>query len=883
MANFFDRFDTAEAPVKITVNPSRGAVSPVQRAFLNSMSAGEAPDYNTMYGGGRFEELSDHPRQQIPIRSGPNAGKTSSAAGRYQFLGSTWDEAKNALGLPDFSPDSQDAAAVWLAERDYAKRTRGRNLWEDLDGAKGDPAKLNFLGGALSGTWTSLPGGVEPNRATSGFGPRFATEISSQNRQPAQLAQAQPMTAGGVANAAPTPQQSKGNFFDQFDAPKPDMGRGAAFVEGARSGFTANFGDEMAGASAAAATPPELKNPMDFPSEAVRGLAQLGYEYLTGGDAAAKRYSARRDEVRGQQKTAEEQYPGTNLAGNVAGALAVPVGGALNAATLPARMGRGAAVGAGFGAAAGAGEGVDATDRASRALVGGGLGAAIGGVAPAAIEGVTRGVGLVASQPANLIRGAVNPQGSAERAVGRAYREAVDTDPLAVQRLSQNELAASQAAGGPATVLDTLGGEGRNLARSSANLSGGARDTLNRTLDERFETQAQRFTTWLNNTFHYPNAEAQQRAIDQVERTVNRANYRQAYQVGDRPLWSPELEQLAGSDVVQGAARRAVSTVKDRAISDGYGGFNSALTVTQDGRLLMQRGAGGPPTYPNLQFWDQVRREVSNEASKAQRSGAAEDAARLGNLSRQMNAALDNLVPEYSVARQGAARFFGAENALEAGQVFVTQNFNNAQTRQALARMSPNERQLFQDGFVSRYVEMVNGVSDRADIVRRIYNSPAAREKIEIALGRQRATELEAMIRVETIMQQGLRAVQGNSTTAMQIAGLGMAGAGAGGFLGFDPTTSGLATALATAGKRGIDARVAQRVAELLTSNDPTVLNRGVRMLANNHRLMEALRAVDTAGVKASGSQVPTALSGPSVPAITRADDEPTVPRPPGQ
>jgi muramidase (phage lysozyme) len=190
MANFFDQFDGSPEPT------TRITVTPVQRAFLNSMSAGESPDYNTMYGGARFEELTEHPRQKVPIRSGPNAGKSSSAAGKYQFLAGTWDEAKNALGLPDFSPDSQDAAATWLAERDYKKRT-GRNLWDDLEASKDNPAKLNSVGGALSGTWTSLPGGIEPNRASSGFGQRFATDISSQSR---------------------VPQAKAGNFFDQFDA-----------------------------------------------------------------------------------------------------------------------------------------------------------------------------------------------------------------------------------------------------------------------------------------------------------------------------------------------------------------------------------------------------------------------------------------------------------------------------------------------------------------------------------------------------------------------------------------------------------------------------------------------------------------------------------------
>jgi muramidase (phage lysozyme) len=216
-------------------------VTPTQKAFLNSVAAGESPDYNTMYGGGRFEEMRDHPRQNIPIRLGPNAGKTSSAAGRYQFLGSTWDEAKNALNLPDFSPESQDAAATWLAERDYAKRTKGRNLWDDLEGAKGDPSKLNFIGGALSNTWTSLPGGIERNGATAGFGPRLASELSSQSRQPMQILPdaAQPQRASPQAQPRLVPVDHD-PFAAQPAGPAPFADRFGGMDErpGMRGGMT---------------------------------------------------------------------------------------------------------------------------------------------------------------------------------------------------------------------------------------------------------------------------------------------------------------------------------------------------------------------------------------------------------------------------------------------------------------------------------------------------------------------------------------------------------------------------------------------------------------------------------------------------------------------
>lgn len=165
--------------------PQTPQVTPSQRAFLTAMRGGESNGrYNVMYGGKTFDSYADHPRQPQPIMSGPNAGRMSTAAGADQFLAGTWDEARNALSLPDFSPESQDRAAVWLAARDYKSRT-GRDLWADLEGARENPESLNAIGSVLSKTWTSLPGGIEPNRATQGFGQRFATELSSQARQPA--------------------------------------------------------------------------------------------------------------------------------------------------------------------------------------------------------------------------------------------------------------------------------------------------------------------------------------------------------------------------------------------------------------------------------------------------------------------------------------------------------------------------------------------------------------------------------------------------------------------------------------------------------------------------------------------------------------------------
>lgn len=86
------------------------------KAFLRVIRAGEgtadAQGYSRHYGGAQFVGFFEHPNKAI------TAGQyTSTAAGAYQFLASTWAECKAALELRDFSPQSQDLAATFLIRR----------------------------------------------------------------------------------------------------------------------------------------------------------------------------------------------------------------------------------------------------------------------------------------------------------------------------------------------------------------------------------------------------------------------------------------------------------------------------------------------------------------------------------------------------------------------------------------------------------------------------------------------------------------------------------------------------------------------------------------------------------------------------------------------
>jgi muramidase (phage lysozyme) len=118
--------------------------NPNIQIFLSLIRHTEGAAYDTLFGGGKFSEFDDHPRQAITRNLG---GKpiTSTAAGAYQFLSRTWDECRQALSLPDFTPPSQDMAAVFLIDRRGALSSVMLGDWQ------GAILKCNR-------EWASLPG-----------------------------------------------------------------------------------------------------------------------------------------------------------------------------------------------------------------------------------------------------------------------------------------------------------------------------------------------------------------------------------------------------------------------------------------------------------------------------------------------------------------------------------------------------------------------------------------------------------------------------------------------------------------------------------------------------------------------------------------------------
>jgi muramidase (phage lysozyme) len=112
------------------------------KAFLDTIATAEgtaSPDgYRTQYTGTKFASFQDHPRE---MRCGRRYGKKlcSDAAGRYQFLSTTWDRFAKKFSVSDFSPENQDLMAIELI--------REKGALEDIEAGRLESAvrKLAYI------------------------------------------------------------------------------------------------------------------------------------------------------------------------------------------------------------------------------------------------------------------------------------------------------------------------------------------------------------------------------------------------------------------------------------------------------------------------------------------------------------------------------------------------------------------------------------------------------------------------------------------------------------------------------------------------------------------------------------------------------------------
>lgn len=632
----------------------------------------------------------------------------------------------------------------------------------------------------------------------------------------------------------------------------PAMGMMESLGRGVEQGITLGFGDEMRGVAEAGAGTGE-----NIPGVAlVRGLWRL----INSDPDARAEYERVVAEERMRNEESSRTNPKTAFVGEMMGGVAIPAGG------LAAQGARGAAK---VGALIGGAYGVGTADDTIASRVGGGVtGAALGGVVGAATPYVVRGIAAAGRGMRDIGASILGLQGalSAEKIAAQRVAATIEADRLAGQGLPVPQMAQQIQTGGPAVMADFGGTATQRLAREVSDISPEANRALKKIADERSTSQVVRLEDNVRSLFGGTlEPWTERELLKQGKKTAANPLYdladQQSAAMGG--VWTPTLARMMESPTMQPAIREAIKRSGDEAVLQGGRPFQNPFIEAADGSVRL-----APGVKPGVEFWNIVQQVLRDgvEGNKVNAPGVARNFTRLRE---QLLGEVDAAVPAFKSARRTWAHFSEADDAYDAGRRFVAgkgrdgKDIGVPQATAILAKASADDKERFARGFAAELIGKIKEYGVSHDLTKKVFlSSPASRERIEAAVGRQRANEIEAALHLETVMQ-GLKEALGGSQTSRNMLAqiLGQSGTGAAGGLGgylaggdIGSVTAGgaLAILLKSARKRNqlkIDQRIADKVGELLTSQDPAVINNAIRYVATQPGLLGALRsAADAVG-----------------------------------
>jgi len=586
---------------------------------------------------------------------------------------------------------------------------------------------------------------------------------------------------------------------------------------------------------------------------------------VTGEDPAAIRQKVEID-----RKVRDNQYPMSATSGMLAANIApmAAAGGVPAASELLGMTGSNAvkriiASGASNAAISGAdtlARGGSGADALKSEAISGGLGFGISGVG----EAITHGIGAAYDRFAPTVRALIDPDNEASRRVGAAMLRDMRANPASV--MDDIDTATAHEHGIPLVNADYGGETVRALARSVANQAPEARNLIDKLANERFASQSARASDFVKKLAG-GNVDdiAYKAALRQQAQSANKSAYQAAYNDPNAAsVFTDGIQELMQSPSFRKAMNDVPAKSADRGALTGQKALPMPFDQDEFGNYVIKRNPDGSVVTPSLEFWDHTKRNLDDMIDSAQRSGNNDDAGTLTGIKRKLTGELDGQVPSYKSARQGAAGFFSAEDALEAGKNFANAPRSIPEARQAFSQFSEDQKKAFRTGHASELIDRIKASSDRTNVINRVFKSEAARESMGLVYGPQKAKEIEAYVRVEDLADR-LRGAMGNSTTAKQLVELGLGGA-AGGWMGSDHGYGG--TALGFAG--GLAGAFAGRtlvsransnsmiqIANLLARNSPGALQAAVKIASQRPAYMDALEKLSTVvGTASRGATV---------------------------
>jgi hypothetical protein len=523
----------------------------------------------------------------------------------------------------------------------------------------------------------------------------LANALAEAERQEAEQQQTAPAPSG-------PPQVPEGFFMNPVTGQmtsrallknniEPSQSR--AVLGGAMQGVGFNFGDELIGAAG----------------------------YLQGGPEMA-RY--RMEQARATLEADREAYPKTSIGGEIGGALvpaAVSAPYALGR-TLWGTVARGIGIRATEGTLFGSGRGEGMKDRAVKAGQDAVVGAAVGGIAPAAFRAAKAGFNAAKDPASGIVDALLDrpSQGRANRAISSSLQRSGQT----AEEVTQAVQGASREGQPDFRLMDALGMPGQRRASGVARAGGEGAADLARFLNQRQLDQGDRISGFVEDAFGFkantpttPGTELVPGGQDIPKTLGGVLSGRQT--TAQRTIEALQAARKSAGDINYDAARAnagpvdvrgALSVIDERLApmrgSGVKGDRIDALYARFEAKLAAPAKALNPgETARELSDFDRVlgvRREVQDAVSKARVKGAKFEASQLSKLDRALDTALEDASALYRRANDEFRTASRVIDAVGQGADMTRRGSRSADNVEEFARMTADQQSAARVGYSDR-------------------------------------------------------------------------------------------------------------------------------------------------------------------------------------
>jgi hypothetical protein len=340
-------------------------------------------------------------------------------------------------------------------------------------------------------------------------------------------------------------------------------------------------------------------------------------------------------------------------------------------------------------------------------------------------------------------------------------------------------------------------------------------------------------------------------AADEASRVL-RPEYTRVFNLPQaRAIWSPELQNLTNTAMGQNALNSAFTNLTH--LRGSPVSIEQYMIRDAAGNLNLRPGVNGLP----LEVWDQVKRSLDAQVKRLYNSPESRDASAATALNtelKRLRAVLDDQVKPYAQLRAEAQRYKLGENAFDAGQNLIQTLLSKTPENSRLigefnanlSRLSQTERNFLSQGVAS----FVSAQPDKAAQIFMAGDSRALRT-LQNALGNRQFNQIRDLMTVHDISQSMAKIVP--KAPRGEIPGW----AGGVGSLALGMMTNLLSAGitpshfLTVAGGVGVPAlshaiknRNAERLLNMIASNDPEVLRRVAQEASRNPEISRTLSAL---------------------------------------